>query len=140
MVLIHGTIADGEEEETAEEQDDVVSLQENDNTTRPSKSEPCVPDLDGLADTKEVIYADTAPTKHEAWLAVDSSCPQIHQHKSTILWFYSSPLTIAQSKDCLKWVYGFCQFDKEIRTAPDINIAIKNGKILLIEDLALTLV
>jgi hypothetical protein len=102
MVLIHGTIADGEEEETAEEWDDAVSLGDNDNTTRPSKSEQFAPDLDDLADAKEVIYADTTSTKHEAWLAVDSSSPQIRQHKSTILRFYSSPLTVAQSKDRLK--------------------------------------
>ena len=141
MVLVDGAIAVGEEEETAEERDDMVPIEDVDrNVAEPSESEQFEPDLDDVADAEEVIYADTASAKHEAWLTVDSSSPQKRQHKSTILRFYSSPLTVAESKDRLKRVRGFSQFDENIHTLPDINVSIENGKILSIEDPALTLV
>ena len=88
MVLIDGAIATGEEEETAEERDDMVPIEDVDrNVVEPSESEQFEPDLDDMdvADTEEVIYVDTASAKHEAWLTVDSSSPQKCQHKSTIL-------------------------------------------------------
>src|SRR6202051_3412198 len=75
-----------------------------------------------------------------AWLAVNSSFPQQRQHKSTILRFYSSPLTVAQSKDHLKRVRGFSQFDEHVRKAPDIETLVENGKMLAIENPVLTLV
>ena len=141
MVLIDGAIAAGEEEETAEERDDMVPIEDVDrNVAEPSESEQFEPDLDDVADAEEAIYADTASAKHEAWLTVDSLSPQKRQHKSTVLRFYSSPLTVAESKDRLKRVRGFSQFDENIHTLPDINVSIEKGKILSIEDPALTLV
>jgi hypothetical protein len=140
MVLIHGAIATGEEEETADEWDDIVLTGGDDNIMEPLESEQFEPDLDDVADAEEVIYADTASGKHEAWLAVDSSSPQKRQHKSIILRFYSSPLTVAQSKDRLKRVRGFSQFDEDVRIPPDIDTSIEKGKILSVEDPALTLV
>ena len=141
MVLIDGAITAGEEEETAEEHDDMVHIEDVDqNVSEPSESEQFEPDLDDMANAEEVIYADTASAKHEAWLNVDISSPQKSQHKSTILWFYSSPLTVAESKDRLKHVHGFSQFDENIHTLPDINVSSEKGKILSIKDAALTLV
>jgi hypothetical protein len=139
MVLIHGTIAAGEEEETAEERDEVVPVGD-DGVMEPPEAEQFEPDLDDLADADEVINADSAVAQHEAWLAVDNTSPQKRQHKSTILRFYSSPLTVAQSKDRLKRVRGFSQFDEDVRTLPDINASIEKSKMLSIEDPALTLV
>jgi hypothetical protein len=97
IVLIHGTITTGEEEETAEERDDIVPVGGNDNTAVPTELEQFKPDLDNIADAEDIIYADTASLKYKAWLAVDSASPQKHQHKSTILLFYSSPLTVSHS-------------------------------------------
>ena len=125
----------------AEERDNMVPIEDVDrNVAEPSESEQFEPDLDDVANTEEVIYADTASAKHEAWLNVDSSSPQKRQHKSTILQFYSSPLTVAESKDRLKRVSGFSQFDENIHTLPNINVSIEKGKILSIKNPALTLV
>jgi hypothetical protein len=140
MVLIHGTIADGEREETAEEQDETVPGDEDDSVAKPPESEQFELDLDDLADGEEVIYADATAARHKAWLVVDSSSPQKRQHKSTILRFYSSPLTAVESKDRLKRVHGFSQFDEDNRTPPDINTSIEKGKVLSVEDPTLTLV
>jgi hypothetical protein len=108
--------------------------------TTPPESEQFEPDLDDLADGEEAIYTDTASSKHEAWLPIDSSSLQKRQHKSTILQFYSSPLTVAQSKDRLKRVCGFSQFDEDVCTPPDIHAYTEKGKLLSVEDPALTLV
>jgi hypothetical protein len=140
MVLIHGVIVTGEEEETAEERDEAVSAGDNNEAVTPPESEQFEPDLDDVANGEEVIYADAASPTYEAWIAVDSSSPQKRQHKSTILRFYSSPLTVAQSKDRLKRVRGFSQFDENVRMPSDVNATIEKGRILSVEDPALTLV
>jgi hypothetical protein len=69
MVLLHRTIVVGEEEETVKGCDDVVPVGDTENVMEPPESEQFEPDLDDLADTEEVIYTDTASTKHEAWAA-----------------------------------------------------------------------
>lgn len=113
VVLVDGIIHAGEVEETEEERDE-VTFPADDNTSgeNPTASEQYEPDLDDLADGEDAISNDRTPQRHEAWLAVDNAAPQKRQHKATILCFYSSPLTVAQSKDRLKRVRGFSQFDE----------------------------
>jgi hypothetical protein len=66
MVLIHGVVAMGEEEETAKERDEAISTGDHDNAVMPPESEEFELDLDDVADSEEVIHADGASSRHEA--------------------------------------------------------------------------
>jgi hypothetical protein len=81
VVLINGSIAAGEEEETAEERDE--ANMSNDNIPRSSLSEMDEggPDLDDLVGNQEAEENENGiGCKFDAWLSVDGK----PQHKATI--------------------------------------------------------
>lgn len=142
VILINGRTT-GEDEEAADElepQSTPPTPNETPSPAAPSSSEEFEPDLDDLADTEEAIHSniDSSKPTYDAWVPVGNSTKR--QHKSTILRFYSSPLTVAQSKDRLKRVRGYSQFDEQSTTSLAAGSSTDEGNYISVEDPVLTLV
>jgi len=109
MVLVDGKIDSAEEEETEEEIDTPAPPE----VIEPSAPLPLdalnlEPDLDDLLGTAESESSEKA--KHEAWVNIGSGNSK-KIHKSSMLRLYSSPLATIDSKDRLKRVRGYSQFN-----------------------------
>ena len=115
MVLVDGHLSAGERDETEEERDDsLVDIQTPEATApNPEDGADIKPDFDDIAGTSELTEFPT-PQAPEAWIPIeDSSSSKAKKvHKASILRLYSSPLTISDSKDRLKRVRGFSQYNE----------------------------
>lgn len=139
MVLVDGKLELGEAEETEEETDQPTL---SDDLEPPPVSVDTVdldPDLDDIAGTTEAHQKLTRP-KSEAWISMGSKMV----HKSSILRLYSSPLATIDSKDRLKRVRGYSQFNDSLtldNISPPSNAHPDNDSSkLTLEDPVLTLV
>ncbi|KAI0058140.1 hypothetical protein BV25DRAFT_1862304, partial [Artomyces pyxidatus] len=161
MVLADGTLETGEEEETEEEASDASgSVGQpssesgiHDGGQIPQRDEDSLPDLDDLANIEEA-HAETGAKKYEAWVLLDVDDNDGHsdnnirgkrQHKSAVMAEYSKPLASADSKDRLKRVRGFTQYNDH--RSPSTNLEPLLGdddtelaNIFTAEDPAITLV
>ena len=130
MMLVDGTLFAGEEEETEEEHDLGSSMnavpqlsseqQTNLPDNPPSQATPAaVPkslsdadleldfnDATGITDARN--FSTKAP--YDPWVLVDSK----KVHKATVLRLYLNPLAASDSKDWLKRVHGFSQYNKTV--------------------------
>jgi len=121
MVLVDGHLSAGERDETEEERGDApVVVEAEPDVANPEDGGDLEPDMDDVAGTSELTESQTAQTP-EAWISIDdSNSSNVKKvHKASILRMYSSPLTIADSKDRLKRVRGFSQYN-ESKYGPDI--------------------
>ena len=111
MALVDGRLSAGERDETEEERDDPPV----DELATPGSDDGTniEPDLDDVAGAVELTELPT-PQLPEAWISIDDSNPSKVKkvHKASILRLYSSPLTISDSKDRLKRVRGFSQYNE----------------------------
>lgn len=92
MVLVNGHLLAGEQNETQEERDDTpVAVEPEPDEANPNGD---------VAGTAEPTESQTAQAP-KAWISIDdnnlSNAKKVH--KASILQMYSSPLTIADSKD-----------------------------------------
>ena len=124
MVLVDGHLSAGEHNETEEERDDApvaVEIGSQVEIANPEDGGDIDPDMDDVAGTAELAEFQTAQAPDsEAWISIDNSNSQNSKkvHKASILRMYSSPLTISDSKDRLKRVRGFSQYD-ELKSGPN---------------------
>ena len=154
MMLIDGTLFAGEEEETEEEHDfrpsTLVPLAsseqpENSSGDATSQATPAAthldlePDFDDAAGVTEASnFSSKAP--YDPWVHIDSK----KVHKASVLRLYSNPLAASDSKDRLKRVRGFSQYNETVIGAPTASISSGNpnevDNVLCVQDPALTLV
>jgi hypothetical protein len=80
---------------------------------------------------------------YNPWVLIDGK----KVHKATVLRLYSNPFAVSDSKDRLKRVCGFSQYDKSLPasgSSPEIPAAVasdtKNPETVCIQDPAVTLV
>jgi len=160
MMLVDGTLFAGEEEETEEEHDLGSSAnavpqssseqQGNLPDNSPSQATPATvpepssdadlePDFDdaaGITDARN--FSTKAP--YDPWVLVDGK----KVHKATVLRLYSNPLAASDSKDRLKRVRGFSQYNENVIGVPTAVVSSGNPNevddILCVQDPALTLV
>ncbi|KAF8908219.1 hypothetical protein CPB84DRAFT_1744384 [Gymnopilus junonius] len=149
VVLLDGTLAEGEHQETEEEMDHYILLSAESSTsealpvasaaaiTSNSNSLPCVvtgvnlglesnneevedlePNLDNTAGLTEsnsglLDHGETQNLRpqYDPWILIDGKKVQ----KATILRYYSNPFAVTDSKDRLKRVCGFSQYDESAR-------------------------
>ena len=147
MVLVDGHLSTGERDETEEERDDPLVDIETPEATAPNPEDGAdiEPDFDDIAGTSELTEFPT-PHAPEAWIPVEdsSSLKAKKVHKASILRLYSSPLTISDSKDRLKRVRGFSQYNESTSTTetfalPDVPSS-EEVEMVCVLDPALTLV
>ena len=146
MVLVDGRLSAGERDETDEERDEPrVAVQDEPAAPNPEDGTEIEPDLDDVAGTAELAESTTLQPP-EAWISIDESDPSKSKkiHKASILRLYSSPLTISDSKDRLKRVRGFSQYNESKSTAETSSLAplpsSEEEETICVLDPALTLV
>lgn len=125
MALVDGRLSAGECDETDEERDEPqVTVQDKPAAPNPKDGTEIEPDLDDVAGTAELTESITLQPL-EAWISIDESDPSKSKkiHKASILQLYSSPLTISDSKDWLKCVHGFSQYNKSKSSAETLSLA-----------------
>jgi hypothetical protein len=160
MMLVDGTLFAGEEEETEEEHDlgsstnavpqssseQQGNLPDNPpsqatpaSVPEPSSDADLEPDFDdaaGITDARN--FSTKAP--YDPWVLVDGK----KVHKATVLRLYSNPLAASDSKDRLKRVHGFSQYNENVIGVPTAIVSSGNPNevddILCVQDPALTLV
>ncbi|TDL20018.1 hypothetical protein BD410DRAFT_899810 [Rickenella mellea] len=122
IVLIDGDIAPEEAHETAEEQDISWPAETSGNGGDTASNQletptiPCFqPDLEDRAAVEDAVSKNV---KHEAYIVVDAS--GILKHKATIARVISAPITVAESKDRLKRIREYSQYDERQRQSPDL--------------------
>ncbi|KAG6884618.1 hypothetical protein C0992_005991 [Termitomyces sp. T32_za158] len=109
MVLVDGLSA-GEREETDEELGDSAFPTSNDTeTVSQAFGEDDNPDLDDLAGETDVAQNDT---KSMAWVSLDGGKTSKKVHKASVLRILSSGLSVSDSKDRLRRVRGYSQYDE----------------------------
>jgi hypothetical protein len=146
MVLVDGRLAAGECDETEEERDDsLVAIQNEATAPNPEDGADIEPDFDDITGTSELTESPT-PQAPEAWIPIeDSSSSKAKKvHKVSILQLYSSPLTISDSKDRLKRVRSFSQYNESKSVAetfapPDLSLS-EEEEMVCVLDPALTIV
>jgi len=162
MMLVDGSLFAGEEEETEEELDLGPSItlaplsagqpanvpgnatsEATPTATHESSSDADLelePDFDDAAGVTEANNFSGSKAPYDPWVLVDGK----KVHKATVLRLYSNPLAASNSKDRLKRVRGFSQYNETIIGAPTVNIASGNPNevddIVCVQDPALTLV
>ena len=134
MMLVDGTLFAGEEEETEEERDlgssaNAVPQSSSEQQTNlpdnpPSKAtHAAVPESssdedleldfdDATSITDARNFSSKAP--YDPWVLVDGK----KVHKATVLRLYSNPLAASDSKDRLKRVRGFSQYNETVMGVP----------------------
>ncbi|KAF7970371.1 hypothetical protein HWV62_24292 [Athelia sp. TMB] len=141
VVLIGGDLMPGEREETAEERDEIAI---SDTPTAPLPLDDLEPDLEDQAGIEEVRLDQSTTGRPAAnpWVAISTNS-DTRKHKSTICRKLSSPFAYSLSKDRLKTVRGFTQYNEQL-AASSSNAqftAIEEGELSIsVEDPALTLV
>lgn len=144
MMLVDGTLTTGECEETDEETEhymtplatattpsqldvpagvDLPPISNPSEVALPDEDdvEDLEPDFDDAAGMTEVSSFDDVSSnrrlrpKYDPWIFVDGK----KVHKATILRLYSNPLAVSDSKDRLKRVRGFSQYDESVREASE---------------------
>ena len=120
MVLVDGHLSTGERDETEEERDNAPvaasveaepsNIANRANPQAEDDGEDIDPDMDDVTGTAELPESQTTQVQ-EAWISIDNKNEK-KVHKASILRMYSSPLTIADSKDRLKRVRGFSQYNE----------------------------
>jgi hypothetical protein len=75
------------------------------------------PNFDDVASVTEACnFSSKAP--YDPWVLIDNK----KVHKATVLCLYSNPLVASDSKDQLKQVCGFSQYNKTIIGVPTANV------------------
>jgi len=139
MVLVDGKIDSAEEEEEEEEADTPKTPEVLEPSTALSLDALSLePDLDDVFGTAESETFERA--KYEAWVSIGNGSDK-KIHKASMLRLYSSPLATIDSKDRLKRVRGYSQFN-DTQTLDEMSILETNSSepTLAIEDPAFTLV
>jgi len=105
-----------------------------------SDLEPDLDDITGLADASNL---NARPPPYDPWVLIDGK----KVHKATVLRLYSNPFAVSDSKDRLKRVRGFSQYDESLPasgSSPEIPAAVasdsENPETVCIRDPAVTLV
>ncbi|KAF8913254.1 hypothetical protein CPB84DRAFT_1742606 [Gymnopilus junonius] len=111
MVLVDGTSA-GERDEMEEEKDTVEEPTTANEDSPILNEEDVDSDLDDIAAVQQLGLTPSGQQSPSPWIAIDHSNANTSKkvHKSMVLRLYSNPLTISDSKDCLKRVQGFSQY------------------------------
>ncbi|KAF8875597.1 hypothetical protein CPB84DRAFT_1752637 [Gymnopilus junonius] len=146
VVLVDGRHA-GEREETEEEQDDApIAEAEGTDGETPNDNEDL--DVDDIAGTAELSEAQKSASVNQnvppsAWISIDPTTSK-KVHKASVLRLYSNPLTVANSKDCLKCVRGYSQYNEskssaELLLPPPLPTS-EDENVLCVLDPALTVV
>jgi hypothetical protein len=138
MVLVNGSIAIGEEEEEEEDTHNTKIVHIEESCVSSGQADDEGLDLNNLVAVKEVT--GMGPNKHTAWVPVSNSMDTKHQHKSSVLWYYSNPLTVTDSKDHLKCVHGFSHYNKPSCLSPSLNTLENEDGLITIEDPSATVV
>ena len=122
MMLVDGTLAAGEREETEEELDggppDSQPFAAADNGSEGLGLEgdnDLEIDLDDVMGEEEVASFGDGKSSYSPWVEIDGK----KVHKASVLRIYSNPLVTSDSKDRLKRVRGYSQYNEtpEIRAA-----------------------
>ncbi|KAF8880087.1 hypothetical protein CPB84DRAFT_282601 [Gymnopilus junonius] len=146
VVLVDGRHA-GEREETEEEQDDApIAEAEGTDGETPNDDEDL--DVDDIAGTAELSEAQKSASANQnvppsAWISIDPTTSK-KVHKASVLRLYSNPLTVANSKDRLKRVRGYLQYNEskssaELLLHPPLPTS-EDENVLCVLDPALTVV
>ncbi|KAG6836745.1 hypothetical protein H0H93_003969, partial [Arthromyces matolae] len=148
IVLIHGKVDVGEQDEIEEEQDIVQGSSETDEVCQVQgvdDGEELEPDLDDIAGYTE-ISQQLERDKNYAWVSLSDSLDNPNRasqvHKASVLRLYSNSFATPNSKDRLRRVRGFSQFSpmtpscsSNSQTSPNLD-----DHIVCVQDPALTLV
>ncbi|KAF8874313.1 hypothetical protein CPB84DRAFT_1853644 [Gymnopilus junonius] len=145
-VLVDGRHA-GEREETEEEWDDApIAEAEGTDGETPNDDEDL--DVDDIAGTAELSEAQKSASANQnvppsAWISIDPTTSK-KVHKASVLRLYSNPLTVANSKDRLKRVRGYSQYNEskssaELLLPPPLPTS-EDENVLCVLDPALTVV
>ncbi|KAI0042726.1 hypothetical protein FA95DRAFT_1682348 [Auriscalpium vulgare] len=138
IVLTDGTIMSGELEEELDGPSVVIAS----DTLAHSDTSNNEPDLDDLASVEATSASavDPVSTKQSAYIFLDTSDTK-PVHKASILRVYSNPLAASNSKDRLRRVRGYSQYQSPPEE-PELNIASSSddNAMLAVEDPVLTLV
>lgn len=154
-VLVDGHLAPGEQEETEEEREDSQAdsggsqavaaaadskLTPEDDTLAADMLQE--PDLDDIVGAANIDINQNAPSarKIDPWVIIDGK----KVHKATVLRLYSNPLAVTDSKDRLKRVRGFSQYNESTSDPTDSFLPempdSTNPNTVHVQDPALTLV
>ncbi|KAJ7572582.1 hypothetical protein C8J56DRAFT_807090, partial [Mycena floridula] len=149
MVLVNG-LNDGEEDETEEEQSqyqppptDTSSAGVNMSACPDSESFDLEPDIEDLAlDAKIDSEAQQDTQPYEPWIAIDAAGTGKKIHKASVLRLYSDPFTTIDSKDRLKRVRGFEQYDsrKGVSVPQALSPLDETSSVFSVDDPVVTLV
>ena len=145
MVLVDSHLLASERDETEEERDDAPAAEAEPDVANPGDGGDIEPDMDDVAGTTELTDSQTTQAP-EAWISIDdSNLPSVKKvHKASILRMYSSPLTIADSKDHLKRIRGFSQYNESKSGAETLSFlslpSSSEEEMICVLDPALTLV
>lgn len=158
MMLVDGKEA-GERDESNEERDDpqpqstpmpeipgiswAPGTSAADNANLDVDDSDLEPDLDGVTGLADASNLNARPPPYDPWELIDGK----KVHKATVLRIYSNPFAVSDSKDRLKRVRGFFQYDEslpESGSPPKIPAAVasdsENPETVCIQDPAVTLV
>ncbi|KAG6894559.1 hypothetical protein C0992_005594 [Termitomyces sp. T32_za158] len=149
MILVDGLLA-GEREETDEERGDSIdallhkpawtlSNPSVPDTVPDSLSKDDGPDIDDLSGELELDASKLVGT-NTAWVAIDSDAHSKKVHKASILRIFSSGLSASDSKDRLKRVRGYSQYNETTNCATVLAPDPDNPVEVRVEDPALVLV
>ena len=112
MMLVDGILAAGEREETEEEHDGGQPIFQPFAAETEEDNEP---DLDDVMGEEEVASFGDGQPSYNPWVEINGK----KVHKASVLRIYSNPLATSDSKDRLKRVRGYSQYNE----TPEIQAA-----------------